>query len=273
MSTFPTSRLSKTLLGVCRELEIFTGRQAANDIETTLNSKHNVFPERVPTRHTTLKYFGIGIGGRFNVNDDNLTAPHAIKTTNMDLYRPIPFRCVPVEQDLTPDERVNYRIRALETIRGEQYICYYLKALNFLDNKVVLTETNPVTGNEEQHILDVSELTPTPPATTPNGREDQIEVNATVSVGLPITGEEVTEAINVMFDGDLRRAVISEIGLYAGEDATVSTTDVSGSSFTYTEAILAQLVAHYTFNGSDLSRPDSVFNPKLKIGKDDLIVR
>ena len=273
MSTFPTSRLSKTLLGVCRELEIFTDRKAANDIETTLNSKYNVFPERTPVQHTTLSYFGIGIGGRFNVNDDNLTAPQPIKTTNMDLYRPIPFRCVPAEQDLTPDERAIYRMRTVETIRGEQYVCYYLKALDYLDEKVRLTETDPVTGSEKEHVLEVSELTPTPPAQTPNGVEDRIEVNATVSVGLPITGKEVTEAVNVMFDGDLRRAVISEIGLYAGEDATVSTSDITGSNFTYTEAILAQLVAHYTFNGSDLSRPDSVFNPRLRIGKDDLIVR
>lgn len=273
MSTFPTSRLSKTLLGVSRELEIFTGRKAANCKEASLNSKYGVFPNRLPNQYTRLNYFGIGTGGRYNVNDDNLTAPHAVKTTNMDLYRPIPFRCVPAEQDLTDAERAPYRLRVPETIRGEEYICYYLKILEYLNEEVVLTETNPVTGNEEDHILDVSNLTPTPPSTNINDPDEQVEINATVSVGLPITGKEVTEAVNVMFDGDLRRAVISEIGLYAGEDATVSVTDTTGSSFNYTEAILAQLVAHYTFNGSDLSQPDSVFNPKLKIGKDDLIVK
>lgn len=269
----PTSYISKTLLGTALELEGYTGVTKLNDTRATLNRKHGVFADTLPNNNITARYFGIGIRGKRNVGDDALSEPIPVLDTNMDLYESIPFRCVPVEQDLTAPERSQYRIRVKKTFRGAQYWCYYLKRLSFSDETVRFTKKNPISGAEEAYALDYANLNPTPPVATINGTSTSAaaqEINASVSIALPLTGLEVIESISAIY-GDLRRAVISEIGIYAGEDQVVTGQDFVGANFNYTEAVMAQLTTHYTFNGHDMSRPESAFSYAFRLGSGDII--
>lgn len=269
-----TTNTTKTLIAVQRELEVFMGSAPVNNAITTLNHKYSLYANEVPVGYPTLKYFGIGVRGNYNVDDGNLTAPHQVLNTNMDLYTPIPFRVVPVEQDLTPIERSLYRMRVVQLIKGVQYACYYLKVMEVVDSSVKFTKKDPLTGVETDYTIDSSNLTPTPPQPNINGTVTSAveQINVSVGVRMNVTGAEVTEAVNIFYDGDMRRAKISEFGMYMGQDKVVVAKDHTDTDFTYTEAIFAQLALHHTNNGIDLSPVDSQYTFRARIGKDDIII-
>lgn len=270
----PVSQIGKVLLGITRELEAYSGITPSYDIQSTLNAKYNNFASLLPTALPTVSYFGIGIGGSYNVSNLNLQEPYPVLQTNMDLYQPIPFRCVPVLQDLTAAERAAYRMRVRRTINGSDYFCYYLKVVTFDQTAVSITETNPTTGVLSPYVLDYSNLNPTPPAVSSTGTvtTPSTEINVSITSTLPVTGAEVTESINVLYNGDLRYATISEIGLYSGQDQTVTGLDGSGSNISYLEAVLAQLNIQYTWNGDDFSNPTKTSNYNIANGSGDLLL-
>ncbi|CAK9254163.1 unnamed protein product [Sphagnum jensenii] len=99
-----------------------------------------------------------------------------------------------------------------------------------------------------------------------------VEVNVSVTSTLPITGAEVAQSVNVIYGGDLRYAKISELGLYSGQDRVVSGVDVNGNPVSYTEAVLAQLNAQYTWNGDDFSSPRRVSSYQISHGSGNLLL-
>lgn len=270
----PVSQITKTILGTIRELYAYSGLTPVYDTLSTLNAKYGVAQNLVPTSLPPIAYFGIGIGGCFNVSVGNLSQPYPALATDMDLYIPIPFRCVPVEQDLSPTDRAAYRIRIRKTINGSDYFLYYLKTITFNQSTVQLTETDPVTGLQSPYVLDYSNLTPTPPTVNTSGTvtSSETEVNVSVTSSLQLTGSEVVEAINVLYNGDLRYARISELGLYSGQDRVITGLDVNGNSISYTEAVLAQLNMQYNWNGDDYSNPDRVSSYQVVQGSGQLLM-
>ena len=270
----PVSQVGNTILGIIRQLEADTGLAPTYDISSTLNAKYGVSQSVVPTSLPTVGYFGIGIGGAFNVSSGNLSQPYPVLTTNMDLYTPIPFRCVPVEQDLTSVERAMYRIRVRRTISGADYFLYYLKLLSYNQTTAQLTETNPITGLQTPYTLDYANLTPAHPIVNSSGvvTSTATEVNVSVTCTLPLTGTEVTEVINVLYGGDLRYAKISELGLYSGQDKVISGVDGNGNPISYTEAVLAQLNTQYTWLGDDFSNPSRTTSYQIVQGSGSLLL-
>jgi hypothetical protein len=273
-SLAPVSQIGKTILGIQRELYAYSGLVQPYDTATTLNAKYSVAQTVTPTSPPKVLYFGIGIGGSFNVDSSNLSQPHGVRDTNMDLYTPIPFRCVPIAQDLTTTERALYRMRVRKTISGSDYYCYYLKVATYNESTVQLTSTDPVTALQSPYVIDYTNLNPTPPAVNTSGLETSAatEVNASVTTTLPLTGMEVTEVINVLYAGDLRRASISEIGLYSGQDQVISATDANGNAFSYLEAIFAQLNMHYTALGDNWSNPARTSSYQIVQGSGKLLL-
>ena len=273
-SLTPISQIGKTILGVTRELYAYSGLTPVYNTAASLNAKYGVGQSLTPTSLPPVGYFGIGIGGCFNVDSLSLTQPYPVLTTNMDLYTPIPFRCVPIEQDLTTLERAMYRMRVRRTIGGADYYLYYLKVITYNQTTVQLTETDPVTGLQSPYVLDYSNLNPTHPTMNTSGvmTSTVTEVNASVTSTLPLTGAEVTEVINVLYAGDLRYAKISEIGLYAGQDRVIAGTDATGGTINYTEAVWATLNMQYNWLGDDYSNPGRSSNYSIVQGSGDLLL-
>lgn len=216
--------------------------------DTTLNSKYNIFPGGVDGMEASfsvpkLRYFGIGTKGHYNVDDSNLSAPYRPSSDELDLYEPIPFVIRPVDEDLSAAERSMYRMRKERTINGQRYYCYYLKKIVVLDNAVQLTRTNPTTHEEEPFELNSDKLNPIPTKPTVSGETEGVitEVNASVRLELNWTGSEVLEAINVLYNGDMRYAKVSEIALYSGIDYNVQSTDANNNPLQITEAIYTQI--------------------------------
>jgi hypothetical protein len=273
-SITPISQIGKTVLGTIRELYAYSGLPPVYDTSATLNAKYSVAQTLTPTALPSIGYFGIGIGGCFNVDTGMLSQPYPVLGTNMDLYTPIPFRCVPVEQDLTTLERAQYRLRVQKTIGSAAYYLYYLKVITYNQTTVQLTETDPVTASQSPYVLDYTNLNPTHPSVGTGGTITSVatEVNASVTSTLLLTGAEVTEVVNVLYGGDLRYAKISEIGLYSGQDQTIAGTTSTGAVLNYTEAVLAQLNMAYNWLGDDYSNPARSSSYQIVQGSGQLLI-
>lgn len=237
-------RAVKTVLAELNDLEDRLSGTYPIFPDSTLNTKYNTFNGITDiTDAPGIKYFGIGINGFYNTGDRIQGTPYQPKSNEMDLYYPIPFRCVPIEEDLSTAERLVYRMRVQQTFGGQAYWCYYLKTLSHIDNSVSIVRVDPTTGVEQPYEINSANLTPKPSETNTSGVTSGAitEVMVTKRVKAALSGAEVYEAINAMFKGDLTMALISEWGLYTGEDRVVDGFDASGASLKYTEAIYAQL--------------------------------
>lgn len=271
----PIYRIARVLYGVAGNLEQIVGLDWLNDTSATLNAKYGTQSTILPATHPTLNYFGVGINGKRNVSTGNLTQPNEISLTNMDLYTPIPIRMVPVEEDLTAADRANYRMRYVRTVGtdSQQYACYMLKTITKVNSRIQFYKLDS-SGNMEAYTPDYSNLNPTPPTASTDGTVATVgaEINAVAVVTVSLTGTEISEAISILYNGDARYANISELGLYTGTDATVTANDYQNNSFSYTEAILAQLHTHYTFNGTDMSTPNALYSEQFSIGSGRVIL-
>lgn len=260
-------RSTVTLLGSKNALENNLGVTPKYDTSTTINSLYNVFPTLTPsTGRVTEQYFGIGIGGDYSSGVDNLLNAQELSSTNMNLYKQIPFRAVPLENDLTGAEQAQYRIRSVQSINGQQFALYYLKKIVLSDAQVQFAKYDPNTGSDQPYTLDPSQLSPKPPATPVDGTTTNITEEITVSIDgtMPILGSEIIEVVNALYGGDMRYAMISEIGIYSGVDQQLTTTDIKGNNFTYTEAVFAQLAQAHTFIRKSFVSADSTYSPSFK---------
>lgn len=267
MSAILPFQLTKTISCMLAELGGIADVEPRYMMNTTLNYKYNNQQDIVPDKTPKLGYFGIGIKGFKNLNDQNLAAPFIPSAANLDLFQPIPFRVVLVTNDLTQTERNNYRMRIQKNVNGTAYWCYYLKKLTINDVRIKILSTDITTGEEtEVDSLDPNNLNPIPVDTTAEGNtavKNKISVSLTAS--LQITGAEVLEAIDVLFGGDLLKSVVSEIGIYTGTDQSVSASDGQGGNFNMTESIYTQLAYHYTSLGTTFSSPSRIENVTMRI--------
>ena len=191
--------------------------------ESTLNNKYNssrTIPSKLldeVKKNHSIMFYGIGRKGFYN--DSGYRYPYRANNEDMDLYEPIPFRCVPIGQSLTEYEKDIYRLPvSIKFADGNEYVCYYLKKINIFktepdivninDNGVeTLTELNyegifpvPNESNLSQNII-----------TGLKHRSVKIEFNH-----LTITTTEQSEMKKYFFNGN--DVVISEFGLYSGYD-------------------------------------------------------
>lgn len=250
-------QMKRTLQGIKNELLSVTNLPLIPEHDLTINNKWGIQTNVDPIKKPTIAYVGLGIGGCYNVDDGNLSSPYQIKATNKDLYIPIPIRCVPIDQDLTATERSLYRMRVRRTFGDLDYWCYYLKKITFNSN-VIMTQTDPSTLEEVPYEEDPNELSPQPPQPPYTGTVDinESEINVALTGNVTVYGSEILEGISAIYN-DARRASISEIGIYTGEDQEVTGETGTGSDIQYTEAIYTQLATHYTSIGVPLLTPDS----------------
>ena len=263
----------ETILGLTLAIEQRFGCESRNDIATTLNSKFNVQPTRLPNGEKLVKYFCWGVGGKKN-DTDSISSAQPVLGTNMSLYAMRPFRARPLANDLSPTERANYAMRSVQTIGGVTYVLYYLKKINFTSSQVQYTITDPTTHVVSDYTIDPGNLNPTPPVVGSNGVIT--DVSDQISVVLPavvtITGEEVFESMNVIDGGDTRYANVSEMGFVSASTESVSATNFSGQPFTYQEAIMAQMVNQFNWVGTSFLSPTDTFERNLSFSTKNLIL-
>lgn len=247
-----------TLLGAETNLASMLPVKFELNHEFTLNNYLNIFPNQVPATRPVVAYYGIGIGGCYNVDDESLSAAYNPQRMDMNLYKPIPFRCVPIDEDLTPEERSLYRLRQRATINGTEYFLYWLKKMEFNDG--IKYQQQNADGTTTDYILDPSHLNPVP--VKPDSNEVINTINpsviAYVEANINIYGYEVLEYINAYYGNNIY-AKISELGLYTGVDKEVQGMSGQNTPFTYTEAIFTKLYMKNTWIGTPLTdRQDAI---------------
>ncbi len=252
---------TKTLLGSKIELVSVLPVAMSVDLRSTLNSLHNVLASDEPTAMPRLRYFGVGIGGAYNADDNIRRRAGKPERTDMGLYEHIPFRCVPVDEDISTAERKNYRIRVRRTIHGAEYFCYYLKLISFTGGPEFV-RINPADGSESPYELDPENLTPKITKTTTSGPINSVvqEISTNVKCNIFVTGSEILEYIGVMYGGDTSYAMLSEIGFFTGDEKQTTGTDGQGVSITYTESIYTQLFNKCTWIGTSMTTPSSTLS-------------
>jgi hypothetical protein len=256
----PLQSAKETILGLTVALEQRFGVIPRNDVSTTLNSKFGVFPTRSPVNPLYTQYFCYGIGGRLN-DAGNLTSAQPVLGTNMAPYEMRPFRAVPLETPLDAETREKYALRQVRTINGIPHELWYLKKIEFPQTQVSYTRTDPVSGTVETYEIDYSNLSPVPPVADDNGIITDVADSISVVVPgiLTLTGEEIMEAISVLDDGDMRNAVISEVGFVSASTENVTAADINGASFAYDEAIFAQMLNQYNWVGTAFVSSEDVW--------------
>jgi len=262
-------RSVKTLLSTKRSLESLFNIAPSYQANLTLNSKHSVAQGETlnADEKPLIRYFGVGIGGIRNIGN-NLSEPNEVKPENLDLYTPIPFRIRTEDADLSPTERASYRMRARVTISGTNYIAYYLKVITLEDTAVTFSYTN----SGAVYDLEPSNLNPTPPATPGQGQIQgtATEIDAYLSATAIVTGEEISEAINIIYGGNSSYARISELGLYMGHDRSIAAVDHNSQPFNYIEAINVELATHKCTIGNDISNSSAKITERLSFSSESL---
>ena len=267
-------QLVKTLLCAQLESEGILDVTPRRFLNTTLNFKYNMLQDELPVETPKIAYFGIGINGMKNLDDQNLSAPYIPSPANLDMYEPLPFRVVAVDADLTPSERANYRMRIRKTINSNDYWCYYLKKFSIVDSQVRIIETDITTGEEtEIDSFDPNNLTPIPNNTTAEGSiVTSTRISIVTDLNLQILGSEVVESCNVIFSGNLLKAKISEISIYSGEDKVITADDGTGGTISYTEAIYSQMMYHMCSLADSYADLSKIMNLKMRISSSKAFV-
>lgn len=225
---------------------------------STLNQKFNLFADQEPATNEYPKLAYIGIGNK-GTTYELVTGNYLLTTTIPHLarhgspYNALPFLVRPVNDDISAQERMQYRLRVPMTIGGVQYVAYYLRVLD-LSTVVPTVELRNVNDGIITNVPftpDLSDLSPKHPVLSnpnlnnPNG--DYLVSTAKINFVMnKYDIDNVMDACEVIY-GDSRYAVINEICLVTGVDK-IQTGVFGGVTSSYTDVIAAQIAAFISQN-------------------------
>lgn len=267
-----SSYSTRTLMGLAQQLRGgVTPSTYTFPLAKTINQKRSILANTLPQDIPKIQYVGVGVKGFRHLTDGVLSVPYIPKATNCDLYEPIPFRCRLLADDLTTLERQSYRMRTVQTINGQQYALYWLKVLDTSASTISMIQID----DQNQEVTldpDVLDLNPVPPTTTVDQVIDSNTNRVSVRLGasVTVTNAEIIEYLNVIHpapESATLYAMISELGLYCGEDLA------DGGGTGVPEAVGVQLALHKCWLGSDLSQATASLTvaPLLEFGSSMLL--
>lgn len=220
---------------------------------STLNQKFGLFANEVPGLNETpsIRYLAIGNRGEtYDAMSDGfiLTTPIKHTPTHAALYNHIPFVVRPIADDISPSERLKFRMRVPFVLNGITYVAYYLRVID-IDSIDVSLEYRSITDSfiaTSEFVTTISSLSPTPPTVSstdlnnPNG--DYIIASAkTVTVLNAQDISNILEACTILYN-DPRYAVINELAICSGVDRVLQG-NFGNITSNYTEAIGVQCTA------------------------------
>lgn len=107
---------------------------------TTLNEKFNILPDQHMPKGSVdtpifprVKYFTIGIGGNRIIEKAEGYKMSQHRVLDAALFHHIPFVLKKPNEDITPERRLDYRLRKLINVNGESYYAYYAKVVQLKD--------------------------------------------------------------------------------------------------------------------------------------------
>ena len=225
---------------------------------STLNQKFGVYPDERPGVGAYPRLYTIGIGNKgatYDVGQGNyiLTTPVPHLPHHASLYNHLPFVVRPASDDLSPGERLLYRMRVPLQIGGNPFFAYYLRVFD-LDAVVPSVELRSVVDGvitNTPFTPSQSDLAPTHPVLSQSGANQSLipgdgdYLVSTAKVIFTLNQQDIThirEACQLIY-GDPRYAVINELAVCTGIDKIVSG-QLGGTTINYTESVATQIAAH-----------------------------
>lgn len=250
------SKITRTVFGARIQNMQFSGLPYSHVPNSTLNERFNIHPNVLPDNNAIprARYYCIGNKGHENrtgADNQPLTVPRKHDPTDAALYNHLPFVLRRPSEDLSRTERQQYALRRFETIRGEQYIAYYLRRLdmtNVVPNMMVNTTVDNVTSSVE-FVPTGANLNPQPKPVPPAGvvTTDGTTISSSSILSLGFNENDVSnfmDAINIIYE-DPYYGVISELGIVAAADKVVPLINPDGSSSdNYNEVVSATIMTH-----------------------------
>lgn len=202
---------------------------------TTLNEKLLVQPSFAITSgkiYPKRRYLGVGIGGHQQV-----MTPHGIPIERHNLFEPyfsqlfqqVPWVVREPHDDITLEEKLKYRMRAVFEKDGLQRIGYYLRVMDNLPSDVTVnhikSEAGVVTHTPFLHNATYQDILRHIPMTLANYNYDARFHEAMVvsaSYTVTLTPDEINDLIASieLVSGAQEPPIISEIGIFAGIETT-----------------------------------------------------
>jgi hypothetical protein len=229
---FLTGLEACNLLGISHEILPYT----------TLNQKYSV---DVPTGTgvPTLSYFGIGLKMKdLNRTPDTLSNlnPNKRSPLSTDVRFPVPFVIVPIDADLTLNERAEYRMRVVRIIDGITYAVYYLKKIDLSINGNYLNVYLNDDGTSDIRKLHTTMFTADDGIHTVNNHvinidrkdEEFVAYSKSIKAELsPLDINNIVEAIRMLYpDNNLvDEKFIGELCIFSGIDVDVLNHTEAGS--------------------------------------------
>lgn len=218
--------VTETLIHQINVLQLIGNLPRVIQNEATLNNKYTsgrVIPtkllDEVKKSHSIM-YYGIGKKGYYM--DNGYKYPYRPDSKEMDLYSPLPFKCVPLGQSLNEYEKDIYRLPVPMILKdGNEYICYFLKKI-----KIFKTEPDIINVSENglETLVDLSYdgIYPIPNESNISHNIEYNTAHRSVKIEfnhLTITSTEQEEIRKYFFDNE--DVIISEMGLYSGYEDSV----------------------------------------------------
>lgn len=201
------------------------------------------------SQNLRLQYLCIGHGAHFNVSGATGGIPYtdyyAHEAPDAALFKMIPFVVRPVANDLSAEQRTNYRLRKTMQIDGTLYAAYYARKLNFDGVIAETTLTTVVNGvkNTSTFTPTINQLKPTPRQINGTNKGSYISVIAPTQ--LKFSEQEITwfkEACELLF-GSVNYAIISEFAYCTGVDKPVTKRyNATGAATVVKDGVLKEAV-------------------------------
>jgi hypothetical protein len=245
----------------------------------SMNERLEILKDLKPpaTQWPFFQYWVIGNKGHINRIDatDNETYIDEAKHDGDHAapFNPIPFVMRPEGSDLTAAERANYILRKKETHNDVAYWCYYGKRIPGITDitpTVYITTTKDGVSNTVEYETSTANIYPQqkviPPDTAITTSSDTLTVSAPVTIDFsPNDAQELINVAKILYNGNEKRAVISEIGLCTGLDSSYQTTSDGGAPIMFNDA-LAVWIAAFISTYQSLVFNNKGFKVELELG-------
>lgn len=265
-------------LSTCKSL----GRPFTILPNSTLNQKFSLFKDEVPmlNQYPVGGYIAIGNkGASYEVTTSNivLTNPVPHLPRHASLYNHIPFVVRDINDDLSPEERIKYRLRVpFLTKDNKPYVAYYIRALN-LDPVIPTVELRNVTDgniNTDVFVPSLSDLAPTHPNISNINLNDPSGdyLISTAKVEMILNAEDIAnirDACTILY-GDPRYAVINEVAYCSGIDRVLPGTFGNVTS-NYVECIATQVNA-FIYQSHTLTESTTEVGIRFDVGSSESLL-
>ena len=260
-----------TVYGRAIQLALYKNKPAPHIPNSTLNEKLDIAASNSITadeRHA-LNYMVIGRGGHYY---EGSVKNYKHKKTDAGLWDQIPFVMRTLDNDLSEEERANYRLRRVEEHDGVTYVVYYGKVIPESSEDISITKIT--TGNDGSTTEDVfiatsDNLNLNLNDRDPLGTPSNVSFHSSSGFNISLNATDIEELKNVgmILNGDEDYATISELGICFGVDQDVTTNDtLGGNDLVYVESVrttiamfIVQVYIQPSMNNAGFERTSTLY--------------